>query len=95
MNKEKVIEIKIDNVIYIVSEENKDENYLKEVIKKLLVEKLKDVQKNELYDKIQMSNSMFYFTGVKMKQKELYKTAIYCRLSLDEWKNMKDQSFII
>ena len=32
MNKEKVIEIKIDNVIYIVSEENKDENYLKEVI---------------------------------------------------------------
>jgi len=46
MNKEKVIEIKIDNVIYIVSEENKDENYLKEVIKKLLVEKLKDVQKN-------------------------------------------------
>ena len=51
MNKEKVIEIKIDNVIYIVSEENKDENYLKEVIKKLLVEKLKDVQKNELYDK--------------------------------------------
>lgn len=52
MNKEKVIEIKIDNVIYIVSEENKDENYLKEVIKKLLVEKLKDVQKNELYDKI-------------------------------------------
>lgn len=95
MNKEKVIEIKIDNVIYIVSEENKDENYLKEVIKKLLVEKLKDVQKNELYDKIQMSNSMFYFTGGKMKQKELYKTAIYCRLSLDEWKNMKDQSFII
>lgn len=52
MNKEKVIEIKIDNVIYIVSEENKDENFLKEVIKKLLVEKLKDVQKNELYDKI-------------------------------------------
>ena len=52
MNKEKVIEIRIDNVIYIVSEENKDENYLKEVIKKLLVEKLKDVQKNELYDKI-------------------------------------------
>ena len=52
MNIEKVIEIKIDNVIYIVSEENKDENYLKEVIKKLLVEKLKDVQKNELYDKI-------------------------------------------
>ena len=52
MNKEKVIEIKIDNVIYILSEENKDENYLKEVIKKLLVEKLKDVQKNELYDKI-------------------------------------------
>lgn len=33
MNKEKVIEIKIDNVIYIVSEENKDENYLKEVLK--------------------------------------------------------------
>lgn len=31
-----------------------------------------------------MSNSMFYFTGGKMKQKELYKTAIYCRLSLDD-----------
>ena len=27
---------------------------------------------------------MFYFTGGKMKQKELYKTAIYCRLSLDD-----------
>lgn len=25
---------------------------------------------------------MFYFTGGKMKQKELYKTAVYCRLSL-------------
>ncbi len=37
-----------------------------------------------------MSSSMFYFTGDKMKQKELYKTTIYCRLSLDEWKNMKD-----
>lgn len=52
MSEEKVIEIKINDVTYIVSEENKDENYLKEVIKKLLVEKLKDVQKNELYDKI-------------------------------------------
>ena len=31
-----------------------------------------------------MSNSMFYSTGGKMKQKELYKTAIYCRLSLDD-----------
>ena len=31
-----------------------------------------------------MSNSIFYFTGSKMKQKELYKTAIYCRLSLDD-----------
>ena len=31
-----------------------------------------------------MSSSMFYFTGGKMKQKELYKTAIYCRLSLDD-----------
>ena len=31
-----------------------------------------------------MSNSMFYFTGGKMKQKELYKTAVYCRLSLDD-----------
>ena len=30
-----------------------------------------------------MSSSMFYFTGGKMKQKELYKTTIYCRLSLD------------
>ena len=31
-----------------------------------------------------MSSSVFYFTGGKMKQKELYKTAIYCRLSLDD-----------
>ena len=31
-----------------------------------------------------MFSSMFYFTGGKMKQKELYKTAIYCRLSLDD-----------
>ena len=30
-----------------------------------------------------MSSSMFYFIGDKMKQKELYKTVIYCRLSLD------------
>jgi len=46
MSIENVKEIKIDNVIYVVSEENKDENSLKEVIKKLLIEKLKDVQKN-------------------------------------------------
>ena len=52
MSIENVKEIKIDNVIYVVSEENKDENSLKEVIKKLLIEKLKDVQKNWLYDKI-------------------------------------------
>lgn len=52
MSIENVKKIKIDNVIYIVSEENKDENYLKAVIKKLLIEKLKDVQKNGLYDKI-------------------------------------------
>ena len=31
-----------------------------------------------------MSSSVFYFTVGKMKQKELYKTAIYCRLSLDD-----------
>ena len=31
-----------------------------------------------------MPSSMFYFTGGKMKQKELYKAAIYCRLSLDD-----------
>ena len=31
-----------------------------------------------------MSSSMFCFTGSKMKQKELYKTSIYCRLSLDD-----------
>ena len=42
-----------------MSEENKDENYLKEVIKKLLVEKLKDVQKNELYDKMKLDNKVY------------------------------------
>lgn len=31
-----------------------------------------------------MASHMFYFTGGKMKQKEVYKTAIYCRLSLDD-----------
>lgn len=45
MSIENVKEIKIDTVTYIVSEENKDKNYLKEVIKELLIEKLKEVQK--------------------------------------------------
>lgn len=65
MNKEKVIEIKIDNVIYIVSEENKDENYLKEVIKKLLVEKLKDVQKMNYMIKYRCQILCFILQEVK------------------------------
>ena len=46
MNKEKVIEIKIDNVIYIVSEVNRNDDLLKEIIKDILIEILKYEQKN-------------------------------------------------
>ena len=45
MNKEKVIEIKINDITYIVSEVNRNDDYLKEVIKKIFIEILK-------YDKI-------------------------------------------
>ena len=39
-----------------------------------------------------MSSSVFYFTGGKMKQKELYKTAVYCRLLLDDGCDMTSSS---
>ena len=41
-----------------------------------------------------MSSSVFYFTGGKMKQKELYKTSIYYRLSLDDESMVIHQVFI-
>jgi hypothetical protein len=46
MNKEKVIEIKINDITYIVSEVNRNDDYLKEVIKKIFIEILKYEQKN-------------------------------------------------
>lgn len=46
MSEEKVIEIKINDVTYIVSEVNRNNNYLKEIIKNILIEILKYEQKN-------------------------------------------------
>lgn len=45
MSKGKVIEIKINNVTYIVSEVNRNEDYLKQIIKDMLIEILKYEQK--------------------------------------------------
>lgn len=38
MRKEKVIEIKINDVTYIVFEENRDDDHLREIIKKIIIE---------------------------------------------------------
>ena len=46
MSKEKVVEIKINNVTYIVSEVNSNDEYLKQIIKDILIEILKYEQKN-------------------------------------------------
>ena len=46
MSKEKVIEIKINDVTYIVSEVNRNDDQLKEIIRNILVEILKYEQKN-------------------------------------------------
>ena len=46
MSKEKVIEIKINDVTYIVSEVNKNDEQLKEIIRNILIEMLKYEQKN-------------------------------------------------
>lgn len=45
MNKEKVIEIKINDITYIVSEVNRNDDLLKEIIKDILIEILKYEQK--------------------------------------------------
>lgn len=41
MSKEKVIEIKINDVNYIVSEVNRNDDHLKEIIKDIFIEILK------------------------------------------------------
>ena len=46
MSKEKVIEIKIKEVTYIVSEVNRNDDYLKQIINDMLIEILKYEQKN-------------------------------------------------
>ena len=46
MNIEKVIEIKINDITYIVYKVNRNDDYLKEVIKKIFIEILKYEQKN-------------------------------------------------
>jgi hypothetical protein len=46
MSKEKVIEIKINDVTYIVSEVNRNDYELKEIIRNILIEILKYEQKN-------------------------------------------------
>ena len=46
MIKEKVIEIKINDVTYIVSEVNRNDDHLKEIIRNILIEILKYEQKN-------------------------------------------------
>ena len=46
MSKEKVIAIKINDVTYIVSEVNRNDDNLKQIIKDILIEILKYEQKN-------------------------------------------------
>ena len=46
LDEEKVIEIKINDVTYIVSEVNRNDDYLKQIIKDMLIEILKYEQKN-------------------------------------------------
>ena len=46
MSKEKVIAIKINDVTYIVSEVNRNDDYLKQIIKDILIEILKYEQKD-------------------------------------------------
>lgn len=46
INIEKVMEIKINDITYIVSKVNRNDDYLKEVIKKIFIEILKYEQKN-------------------------------------------------
>lgn len=46
MSEERVIEIKINDVTYIVSEVNRNDDLLKEIIKDILIEILKYEQKN-------------------------------------------------
>lgn len=46
MSKEKVIEININDVTYIVSEVNRNDDQLKEIIRNILIEILKYEQKN-------------------------------------------------
>ena len=46
MSKEKVIEIKINDVTYVVSEVNRNDDQLKEIIRNILIEILKYEQKN-------------------------------------------------
>ena len=48
MSKEKVIEIKINDVTYIMSEVNRNDGYLKQIIKYILIEILKYEQKNNM-----------------------------------------------
>ena len=45
MSKEKVIDIEINDVTYIVSEVNRNDDYLKQIIKDILIEILKYEQK--------------------------------------------------
>ena len=52
MSKEKVIEIKINDVTYIVSEVNRNDDHLREMIINILIKILKHEQKNKKYDKI-------------------------------------------
>ncbi len=47
MSKEKVIEIKINDVTYIVSEVNRNDDQLKEIIRNILIEIFKYEQKNQ------------------------------------------------
>ena len=46
MSKEIVIEIKINDVTYIVSEVNRNDDHLKEIVRNILMEILKYEQKN-------------------------------------------------
>ena len=46
MSKEKVVIVWINNFTYIVSEVNRNDEYLKQIIKDILIEILKYEQKN-------------------------------------------------
>ena len=84
MSEERVIEIKINDFTYIVSEANKNDDHLKQIIKDILIEILKYEQKNNKMIKYRCLVLCFILQGDNFKDNKIYNTDLYCRLSLDD-----------